>query len=227
MFITPGYAAPRRLDMILVMSNCLDALPTIPRGVRRRLQPGETLFVAGDRAVGMVQVLAGMMELRRPGAGGQDGIMQRAGPGDSLGEASLFEACHHCDAVASLPTELDVLSPAAFHHAATADPRLPLALARLLAQRLVQARARAEWLALPSAEARLLAALNARPAAADGARQVGGSWRSLAAECGLSSEATYRALARLERRGDLRRMRTENGAGAVLRGEATPASAPD
>jgi hypothetical protein len=62
-----------------------------------------------------------------------------------------------------------------------------------------------ERLALPHAADRLLDALHALPAEPDGARRLGRSWKSLAAELGLSHEATYRALARLERTGALRR----------------------
>jgi DNA-binding IclR family transcriptional regulator len=52
---------------------------------------------------------------------------------------------------------------------------------------------------------RLLDVLHALPPEPDGSRRLGRSWKSLAAELGLSHEATYRALARLERAGLLRR----------------------
>ncbi|MBX9702015.1 MAG: hypothetical protein K2X74_21450, partial [Acetobacteraceae bacterium] len=48
-------------------------------------------------------------------------------------------------------------------------------------------------------------ALHALAAGPDGLRRPGGSWKALATELGLTHEATYRALARLEREGMLSR----------------------
>ncbi|MBX9700679.1 MAG: helix-turn-helix domain-containing protein, partial [Acetobacteraceae bacterium] len=48
-------------------------------------------------------------------------------------------------------------------------------------------------------------ALHALPEDDDGLRHLGRSWKTLAAELGLTHEATYRALARLERAGLVRR----------------------
>jgi DNA-binding IclR family transcriptional regulator len=58
---------------------------------------------------------------------------------------------------------------------------------------------------LPRAADRLLDAVAALPTEAGGLRRLGRTWKALAAELGLSHEATYRALARLERAGLLRR----------------------
>jgi CRP-like cAMP-binding protein len=98
------------------------------------------------------------------------------------------------------------IHPAAeLRRAAETDPALGWRIAAHLAARLVAERARAERLALPHAADRLLDVLHALPPEPDGTRCLGRSWKSLAAELGLSHEATYRALARLERAGLLRR----------------------
>jgi CRP-like cAMP-binding protein len=104
-----------------------------------------------------------------------------------------------------VPSLVQVHGAAELRRAAAADAALGWRLAAHLAARLVAARARVERLALPHAADRLLDALHALPAEPDGARRLGRSWKSLASELGLSHEATYRALARLERMGAVRR----------------------
>ncbi len=193
-----------------------DPLDDLPTGKRRRLAAGDALFRAGDASVGLVRIYAGRIELRRAGESGRESVLQRAGPGETLAEASQFESQHHCDAVAVTPAVVSVLDRAAVGAAALLDPALAWRLAAHLARRLVEARARAEYLSLPGAADRLLAALRSRRLRPDGTRLVGGTWRSLACECGLSEEAAYRTLAKLERSGRLRRLRGPEGPAALL-----------
>lgn len=178
----------------------LRALP--PPGRERALAAGEALFRAGDPVVGLVLVLSGQMELRRLSPDGREAVLHRAGPGEFFAEPSVFEATHHCDGVASRAARLRVVPPAALR---AAPPALAWALAAHLARRLVEERARAERARAPHAADRILAALRALPADGGGLRRLPCTWKSLAAELGLSPEATYRALARLERAGRLRR----------------------
>jgi CRP-like cAMP-binding protein len=180
-------------------------LQSLPPGTPRRLVLGEALFRVGDPAVGLVVVQAGTLELVRVSPEGRRLLLHRAGPGETFAEASLFEGRHHCDAVAAAPSVVSVHGAAELRRAAAADPELSWRLAAHLAGRLVAARARVERQALPHAADRLLDALHALPAEPDGSRRLAVTWKSLAAELGLSHEATYRALARLERMGALRR----------------------
>jgi CRP-like cAMP-binding protein len=186
-------------------------LRALPAGRDRRLSRGEALFRVGDAAIGLVLVREGALELVRTSPEGRRLVLHRAGAGDTFAEASAFESHHHCDAVATAPSRVTVHPAAGLRHAADADPTLGWRLAAHLASRLVAERARAERLALPHAADRLLDVLHALPPEPDGTRRLGRSWKSLAAELGLSHEATYRALARLERAGLLRR----EGAGRV------------
>jgi CRP-like cAMP-binding protein len=185
------------------MDASLQALLPTPR--ERRLARGETLFQAGDAAIGLVVVRSGRLELVRVSAEGRRSVLHRAGPGETFAEACLFEPRHHCDAVAAAPSVVAIHPAAALRRAAAGDAGLAWRLAAHLAARLVAERARAERLALPRAADRLLDALHALPPDSDGARRPGRPWKTLAAELGLSHEATYRALARLERAGLLRR----------------------
>jgi CRP-like cAMP-binding protein len=182
-----------------------DLLQALPRGRDRRLARGEVLFRVGDTSLGLVLVREGALELVRTSPEGRRLVLHRAGPADTFAEASLFESHHHCDAVAAAPSLVTIHPAAELRRAAEADPGLGWRIAAHLAARLVAERARAERLALPHAADRLLDVLHALPSEPDGTRRLGRSWKSLAAELGLSHEATYRALARLERAGLLRR----------------------
>jgi CRP-like cAMP-binding protein len=177
----------------------------LPPARERRLDRGEAIFRAGDPTLGLVVVRAGGLELIRTSAEGRRSVLHRAGPGDTFAEASLFESHHHCDAVATAPSIVEVHPAAELRRAAASNPELSWRIAAHLAARLVAERARAERLALPHAADRLLDVLHALPPGPDGTRRLGRSWKALAAELGLSHEATYRALARLERAGLLRR----------------------
>ena len=180
-------------------------LPNLPDGQDRRLAAGEILFRAGDPAIGLVLVRSGALELRRVSEQGRGAVLHRAGPGESFAEASLFQPAHHCDGVAALASEVTIHAAASLRQAVAVDPDLGWALAGHLAARLVAERARAQRMALPRAEDRILDALATLPANPDGTRGLDRSWKALAAELGLTHEATYRALARLERSGRLAR----------------------
>jgi hypothetical protein len=81
----------------------LALLATLSPGHDRLLAQGESLFRAGDLALGLVIVRRGVLELRRLSPEGRLSILHRAGPGDTFAEACLFETHHHCDAVAATP----------------------------------------------------------------------------------------------------------------------------
>jgi CRP-like cAMP-binding protein len=182
-----------------------DLLQALPAGRDSRLERGEALFRVGDPALGLVLVQAGALELLRTSPEGRRLVLHRAGPGDTFAEASLFESHHHCDAVAAIPSRVTVYPAPDLRRASETDPSLGWRIAAHLAARLVAERARAERLALPHAADRILDVLHALPPEPDGARRLDRSWKALAAELGLSHEATYRALARLEQQGRLRR----------------------
>lgn len=186
-----------------LMEQTLCAL--LPPARERHLGCGEALFRVGDPSLGLVVVRTGGLELIRTSAEGRRSVLHRAGPGDTFAEASVFEGHHHCDAVATALTAVEIYSATELRRAAAADPEIAWRIAAHLASRLVAERVRAERLALPHAADRLLDVLHALPPGSDGLRRLGRSWKALAAELGLSHEATYRALARLERAGILRR----------------------
>jgi len=182
-----------------------DLLSTLPPGRAVCLGRGETLFRVGDPALGLVLVRDGTLELIRTSPEGHRLVLHRAGPGDTFAEPSLFETHHHCDAAAAAASCVTVYAASDLRRAAETDPSLGWRIAAHLAAHLVAERARAERLALPHAADRILDVLHGLPSEPDSSRRLDRSWKTLAGEFGLSHEATYRALARLERAGRLQR----------------------
>jgi CRP-like cAMP-binding protein len=175
--------------MIAIMS---EAIATLFRSApARRLRPGETLFRAGDRVGSVALVQAGRIDLVRCGGDGARLILQRAGPGSVVAEASVYAEAYHCDAVACGAATAALAPVAAFRAALAADQGLAAAWAAHLARCVQAARLGAEIRTLRTVAARLDAWLEAGGTVpAKGARQ------DLAAELGVSREALYRELAR-------------------------------
>jgi CRP-like cAMP-binding protein len=176
--------------MIAIMSDLLEALWG-DEARDRALLPGEVLFRAGDPVRWLYRVGAGAMRLVRPLPHGAELVIQRAGMGAILAEASLFASEYHCDAVAEEPTSLRGLAVTRVVAALARDPALAQAFARSLALEVQAARARAEIVSLKTVEARLDAwlALNG------GELPARGGWRGVAGQIGVSPEALYRELA--------------------------------
>ena len=162
----------------------------------RSLAAGEALFRQDAPATAMFFVLEGTIVLSRHA----DGVavpVHRAGPGESLAEAAPFAAAYHCDAVAEHAARVAAIPADAVRARLASDGAFAAALAARLARQVQEGRRLAELRALRPATARVLAAL------ADGRLQ--GTVTAFAAEVGLTREATWRALAVLERRGAVRR----------------------
>jgi CRP-like cAMP-binding protein len=114
----------------------------------------EALFRAGDRVTTLYVVIEGALRLERVTPLGARLILQRATAGEIVAEASCFADTYHCDGIAITPSRLSALSLPAFRKAC-ADPTLIAAFAGHLAQRVQDARARAEILSLKTVQARL------------------------------------------------------------------------
>ena len=88
--------------MIAIMS---DELYLTLRDLLRRkheLEPGEALFHQGDTVRRVYFVIKGTIHLVRHQASGTSLVIQRAGAGQIIAEASLFATKYHCHAVAVL-----------------------------------------------------------------------------------------------------------------------------
>jgi CRP-like cAMP-binding protein len=62
----------------------------------RALKAGQYLFRVGDRTAGLYEVVDGKVRLVRVDRSGREAILQAAGGGDTLAEASLFSRLQKC-----------------------------------------------------------------------------------------------------------------------------------
>jgi CRP-like cAMP-binding protein len=180
--------------MITIMSGILERL--FAGAGLRDFAAADTLFRAGDAVVSMMLLRTGHAELVRHTGHGLRMILQRAGPGQVLAEASVWSDVYHCDAVACGPCTAALLPRRVFRMRLKSAPDLADAWAKNLAQAVQAARFRAEIRSLPRVADRLAAWL------AEGNRLPDrGRWQEVAAELGVTREALYRELSRRRRAG--------------------------
>jgi|SRR5450756_1034942 len=163
-----------------------DWLPSSVRAaaIERRLNPGQTLFYSGSKSTGFYEVVTGTVRLIRVDRSGREAVLQVASAGDTLAEASLFSPTYHCDAVAT--TEATVRK----------YPKAALLATRLERRNIHSARDRVRHF--------LTVNVNV-----DGRTVVlSGTLKQLAADLGLTHEALYRTLARMEAEREITRTGT-------------------
>lgn len=155
------------------------------------LAPGETLFLEGEQVTDIFMVRSGRVHLQRHTMHGVQMVLQNAGPGAVIAEASAYSSRYHCDAVAAEESVVAALPKERFLSALADDPALAASWSALLARSVQAARLRAEIRSLPKVADRLDAWLgegNQLPEK--------GRWQEVAAELGVTREALYRELSR-------------------------------
>lgn len=176
--------------MIAIMSNTpFEGLATR----RRNLTPGCTLFARGSPVASMFVVIDGLVELVRHAEGGAALVLQRAGPGAVIAEASLFSPAYHCDAVARRDSVVESASVGELK-AKLQHPEFAEQWMARLSHELQVTRTRAEILSLKTVAERLSAWLDVNGSSLSERR-----WVDVAAEIAVSPEALYRELARRRR----------------------------
>lgn len=158
----------------------------------RRLEKGAYLFHQGDEVKSVFVVAEGSVELTRFQKGGASLVLQRAGPGTFVAEASVYSRLYHCDAVVAETCLVQEMSRAAFLAMLAGTPEISELWAAHLASQVQSARYRSEILARKSVSERLDGWL----AWKDGDLPPKGKWKSVAEQMGVSPEALYRELAR-------------------------------
>ena len=179
-------------------ANALERLELSPER-RMRREAGQYLFRTGDAAVVFLTVVLGRVRLERVLADGSVVCLHRVLPGDTMAEAALFTGVFRCDAVAELPSTVDVYSASGILSRLESHPEILVDLSRRLANQLVRARDLLEIRNIRSARQRLLAYL------ALGRDSSSGPLRLIADEIGLAPETLYRALASLVSSGEVKR----------------------
>jgi CRP-like cAMP-binding protein len=165
----------------------------------RVLDAGAVLFRRGATPQAMYAVLDGEIRLLRVTSRGAEVVLQRARAG-FLAEASLDQTAYHCDAIASADSEILVIPLAAFR-TALADAAFQQAWMAHLARELRNVRAIAERASLRTARERVIHYIETE--GRGGAFAMTQSKKDWAAELGLTHEALYRELARMQRHGEL------------------------
>jgi CRP-like cAMP-binding protein len=185
-----------------------DFLTTLEKATPGRtiaVAAGGNVFRQGEPVRFLYRVASGRVRLSRVLTRGAEIALARVSAGNLLAEASVFSSRYHCDAIAETPATLlryamrDVLA------VLEAQPRMAMAFGAHLAHELMDLRATVEIRAIRRADERLLAWLQLRATGAPAAFDGSGAWPSVARQIGLTAESLYRALARLERSGKIRR----------------------
>jgi CRP-like cAMP-binding protein len=179
------------VHVIWIMSHDHRHLFAPPAATIRSLRAGETLFFAGEPVSRVALVSDGRVNLVRRKASGMTVILQTAGPGEVLAEASVYSQTYHCGAEAVKAAVVHMLPVATFRGALRKDAALAEAWAAHLARAVQTARARAEICTLRTVAERLDAWLG-------DSRNLPekGHLQDLATEIGVTREALYRELAR-------------------------------
>ena len=158
-------------------------------------QPRESLFRIGDSIRFIFLVISGEARLIRLDRNGGEVILQRS-RGGFIAEASLDSHAYHCDAVASESTTLLAFPSSAFRSALEEDPAFRRAWQSQLAKEVRKLRAQCERLSLHNAADRIIHYIESE--GTDGVLTLNKSRKSWAAELGLSHEALYRTLRRMQ-----------------------------
>lgn len=159
---------------------------------------GITLFRIGDPVRHVHLVIQGEARLIRLDRHGDVVILQRS-RGGFIAEASLDSRTFHCDAVTAEPTTLLLFPAIAFRNALEDDPAFCRGWQSLLAKEVRKLRAQCERLSLNGAVDRINHYIESE--GKNGVVNLIQTRKAWAAELGLSHEALYRSLRRMQNDG--------------------------
>jgi len=163
------------------------------------------LFHRGDATHHMYGVTHGQAHLRRITREGAEIIVHRAQGGELFAEAALFSSHYHCDGIAIAGAKIAVFEKTAMLDLMQRDGAFAVMFCQRMAGQVQRLRSNIELRAMRSAEDRIMAALSLRLGERDTHYELPGTWKGFAQEIGLTHEALYRALKRLEQSKRLKR----------------------
>ncbi len=176
-------------------------------GKERVLNTGQPLFRAGQRPVGLYEVISGRVRLVRVDRTGRETVLYSASAGDTIAEASLFSKSYHCDAIAATPASVRLYPKDAIFAEFKRNPDAAQAFMTRLANQIMDLRTRLERRNIHSARERLQHYFAVNVGADGRTVKLPGTVKELAADLGLTHEAVYRALAAMANDGELRRVK--------------------
>ena len=159
------------------------------------VEAGATLFRIGDSVRQVYLVIQGEARLIRRGRQGETVILQRS-RGGFIAEASLDARTYHCDAITVEPTALLQFPASAFKNALEDEHAFRRGWQSLLAKEVRKLRAQCERLSLNSAVDRINHYIESE--GFNGVVNLTQTKKAWAAELGLTHEALYRALRRMQ-----------------------------
>ena len=171
----------------------------------RHVAEDTVLFHRGDRPRHIFGVVEGEAVLRRFTAEGAEIVVHRARAGTLFAEAALFSERYHCDAIAKGGSSIAAFAKADMVRLLADDGRFATAFCHTLASQVQGLRSSLEVRAIRNAEDRIVAALSLRLAEGRRELELAGTWKQFAQDIGLTHEALYRALGRLEDAGRISR----------------------
>lgn len=186
-----------------------ECIALVGRSVCRSTNRGESLFREGDECRGLYLVVEGTVRTYRANRDGQEQVFGVFGPGESLGEVSLFDEGPYLASARVVESGRVLFLPFGEVHALyETHPHVAHAMVRELGERVRWLAALVDRLALQDVPTRVAAAV-LQFAGDSGALRKGGTFRlprtqeALAAELGTTREGVSRALRGLRAAGTI------------------------
>ena len=180
----------------------MESIPADLRNTAQQLNlaAGLAVFRVGDPVRSMLLVLSGEVRLLRRDKNGHEVTLQRSRAG-FIAEASLDSRSYHCDIVASENSNVLAFPAAPFRRALEEDAKFGQAWRIHLAREVRRLRAQCERLSLHSATDKVMHYIESE--GNDGTILLKQTRKAWASELGLTHEALYRTLKRLQDEGRL------------------------
>ena len=176
----------------------------ILRGRQRTLDPGQTVFLEGDRADGLYVVLSGRVKVFKTSPKGREQILRIMGPGEPVGEVAVLSGeAYPAGAETLEASEVMYIPRQAFLDLVGREPEVALRLLAALSARLRSFATLIEDLSLKDVSERLAAYLLSLATEADSEETVhlGVTKTQLSAAVGTVPETLSRAFQQLSRAG--------------------------
>ncbi|MDP1931406.1 MAG: Crp/Fnr family transcriptional regulator [Gammaproteobacteria bacterium] len=182
----------------------IDHLPANARS-ELSLAKGEFLFRQQQPAAAIFAIISGRIRLFRDLPDGSSVTLHVARSGETFAEAALFAENYHCHAQAELETKVMRLNSRPLLEAIALHKDLGLHLSQILAAQVRDMRAMLCLRDIRSADERLLAWLRMKARGEQMNVAIDRPWAGISEELGLTKEAVYRSLTRLQREGLIER----------------------
>ena len=166
---------------------------------------GQMLFRLGDPARSVFFVFRGEVRMLRSGYAGEEILLHRARSGEYFAEAAIDCPHYLCDAIAFQASTLAVIPKRELAALINNDRSFSRQWNSLLNRELRAARARIERLALSSVAERVRHFLITEGRDSSCEVVLSGSLKDLARDLGVTHEALYRTLARMQKAGEIDR----------------------